>query len=122
MKTLILASTILTGLSVSADARDIFLLCHVDGARSWPGFNIRVDLENSAVTRYDPGNSSRTQANITPDYIEYSEGMYETRIDRNSEDWVAWSHTGSMAKGSCEKTDDPQRLEHNICCDVRPRE
>lgn len=122
MKTLILASAILTGVSASADARGVFLLCRVDGAPSWPGFNIRVDLENSAVTRYDPGRSSYHEATIAPDYIEYRQGMYQTRIDRNSGDWVAWSYTGSMAKGSCEKTDDPQRLEHNICCYLKPRE
>jgi hypothetical protein len=122
MKVPMLVSAILIGLSSSADARDVLLLCHLDGPQSWPGFNIRVDLENFAVTRYDPGRFSRHEATITFDYIEYTEGMFLTRINRNSGDLVSSSYTGTIVRGSCEKTDDHVRWEENICCSLIPVE
>jgi hypothetical protein len=122
IKTLMLALTILIGLSAFADSREVSLLCRVDGAPH-PGFNIRADLENSALTVDEQSRSSHYVATITPDYIEYTVGMFKTRIDRNSGDWVAWSYTGRMsARGSCQKTDDQRRLEENICCYLKPRE
>ena len=121
MKPLILFSAILIGLSASADARDVLLLCRGEGGPS-VGFNIKVDLENSALTKYEPGGRSHYVATITPEYIEYLHGMIMTRIDRNSGDWGAWSYTGTMmGKGSCQKTDDMRRLE-SPCCYPKPRE
>ena len=38
------------------------------------GFNIKVDLENSALTKYEPGGRSHYVATITPEYIEYRVG------------------------------------------------
>jgi hypothetical protein len=121
LKPLILSSAILIGLSGSADARDVLLLCRGEGGPS-VGFNIKVDLENSALTKYEPGGRSHYVATITPEYIEYPHGMIMTRINRNSGDWVAWSYTGTMmGKGSCQKTDDMRRLE-SLCCYPKPRE
>jgi hypothetical protein len=119
MKKLMLTSAILIGLGAAAEAREIFLLCHLDGA-SHPGFNIAVDLERSTLTVDDQLRSSHYEAKITPDYIEYNAGMFSTRIDRKSGDWAAWSYTGSAAKGSCQQTDDQRRLDQNICCYVKP--
>lgn len=122
MKRLILASAIFIGLGASAHARELFMLCHADGV-PYGGFDIRVDLETSALTEYDhQDRSKRYQATITRDYIEYSRGMWLTRVDRKSGDWVGWSYTGQMAKGSCQLTDDPRRLEKDLCCFVKPRQ
>ena len=122
MKTLVLASAILIGLSAFAHARELFLICHVDGAQYGSGFDIRVDLATSAMTEYDHvGRSSRSEAIIAPDYIEYRRGMFRMRIDRKSGDWVGWTYTGQMAKGSCQITDDVRRLERDLCCIVKPR-
>jgi hypothetical protein len=130
MKTLTLARAILIGpifigsifigLSASAHAEDLFLLCRTDGA--FAGFNIGVDLANSALTVYEPTRTRRYPATITPDAIEYTAGMFATTIDRRSGDWVAWSYTGTMAgRGSCQQTNDQRRLEENVIS-VKPRE
>jgi hypothetical protein len=122
VKTLMLVAAILMGLGATTDAREIFLLCHADGDRYGGGFDIRVDLDNSALTRYDRvGRSSRSQAIITADSIEYRLGTFDMRVDRKSGDWVGWSYTGQMAKGSCQITDDPRRLEKDLCRIPKPR-
>ena len=122
MKALTLVSAILIVFSASADAREIFLLCHADGA-PYGGFDIRVDLETSALTEYDHQDRfKRYQASITPDYIEYNRGIWLTRIDRKSGHWVGWSYTGAMSRGACQITDDPRRLEKDLCCFVKPRQ
>jgi hypothetical protein len=124
MKTLMLACAIfigpIIGLSASAHADNFFLLCRTDGA--FVGFNIKVDLASSTLTVYEPTRTRRYPATITPDAIEYSAGMFATKIDRKSGGWVAWSYTGTMsARGSCQQTDDQRRLEENIIS-VKPRE
>lgn len=124
MKTLTLACAIFVGqvfigLSVSAHARDVFLLCRIDGA--FAGFNIRLDLDHSALTVYEPARTRSYAATITPDTIEYSAGTFQTRIDRRTGDWVAWSYMGAMSRGSCQQTDDERRLEENVIT-VKPRE
>jgi hypothetical protein len=122
VKTLMLVSAILMGLGATADTREIFLLCHADGDRYGGGFDIRVDLDSSALTRYDHvGRSSRSQAIITTDSIEYHLGTFDMRVDRKSGDWVGWSYIGQMAKGSCQITDDLRRLEKDLCCIPKPR-
>ena len=98
------------------------MLCHADGV-PYGGFDIRVDLETAALTEYDhQDRSKRYQATITPDHIEYNRGMWLTRINRMNGDWVGWSYTGQMTKGSCQITDDPRRLEKDLCCFVKPRQ
>ena len=118
MKPLMLAAAIVIGLSAAAHARELSFLCHLDGI-SDSGFNITVDLEHSALTVHERIRTLHSDARITPDYIEYNEGMYQMRIDRKSGGWLASSYTGSTARGSCQQTDDQQRLERNICCALK---
>lgn len=119
---LVLVPAMLIGLGAAASARDIALLCRIDGS-PYLGFNIRVDLENSAVTVDETARSSRYVATITAERIEYSGGMFTTRIDRVSGNWEAWSYTGTMsARGSCQQTDDQRRLDQNIGCCLKLKE
>jgi hypothetical protein len=122
MKTLMLASAIIVGLSASADAREIFLFCRTDGAAPYLRFDIGVDLEASVLTfYYDQEHSSRFRATITPDYIQYHQAMTTTRFDRKTGDWVGWTYAGTMnGKGSCQITDDRRRLEEDLLPVVKP--
>lgn len=118
MKTLLLASAILIGLSASAAAREVFLMCRTNGV-PYAHFDIAVDLETSVLTFHHDRDH---QATITPDYIEYHSAMVTTRFNRKSGNWQGWTYAGTMnAQGSCQITDDRRRFEDDIIPFVEPR-
>lgn len=108
MKTLMLVAAILMGLGATGDAREIFLLCHAEDDQYGGGFDIRVDLDTSALTQYDHvGRSSPSRAIITTDSIEYHLGMFEMRVDRNS---------GGLGRLELHRTDGQGLLPDNGRC------